>query len=76
MLSLPGPLLLRVLQLLPPESAHGLAIRALRQGRPWPGKLPASPRLRTRFLGFELPHPLGLAAGFDKNAEGRSVVIV
>ena len=30
---------------------------------------PASPRLRTAFCGFELPHPLGLAAGFDKNAE-------
>jgi dihydroorotate dehydrogenase len=69
MLSLAGPLLLRALQLLPPESAHALAMRALRQGRPWPGNLPASPRLRTRFLGFELPHPLGLAAGFDKNAE-------
>ncbi len=61
-------LLLRALQLLPPEMAHGLAIRALRQAWARAGVLPHSPRLRTRFLGFDLPHPLGLAAGFDKNA--------
>ena len=30
---------------------------------------PRRPRLRTSFCGFELAHPLGLAAGFDKNAE-------
>jgi dihydroorotate dehydrogenase len=29
----------------------------------------APARLRTSFCGLELPHPLGLAAGFDKNAE-------
>ena len=28
------------------------------------------PRLRTRVLGLDLPGPLGLAAGFDKNATG------
>jgi dihydroorotate dehydrogenase len=60
---------LRGLQLLPPESAHGLAIRALASGLGPRIALPERPRLRTRFLGFELPHPLGLAAGFDKNAE-------
>jgi dihydroorotate dehydrogenase (fumarate)/dihydroorotate dehydrogenase len=27
------------------------------------------PRLKTRFAGIELPNPVGLAAGFDKNAE-------
>ncbi len=26
-------------------------------------------RLRTHFLGHEYPHPIGLAAGFDKNGE-------
>ena len=66
---LAGSLALRVLQRLPPETAHGLALRALGQG--WAGRRPQPPRprLATRFLGFELPHPLGLAAGFDKNAE-------
>jgi dihydroorotate dehydrogenase (fumarate)/dihydroorotate dehydrogenase len=27
------------------------------------------PRLKTNFTGIELPNPVGLAAGFDKNAE-------
>jgi dihydroorotate dehydrogenase len=31
---------------------------------------PADPALRVRALGLDLPGPLGLAAGFDKNAEG------
>jgi dihydroorotate dehydrogenase len=66
---LAGSMALRVLHRLPPETAHGLALRAL--GRGWAGHRPQPPRprLATRFLGFELPHPLGLAAGFDKNAE-------
>jgi len=29
----------------------------------------ADPRLRTRFAGVDLPNPVGLAAGFDKNCE-------
>ena len=64
-----GSLLLRGLQLLPPETAHRFAIRALASGLGPRVVLPERPRLRTRFLGFELAHPLGLAAGFDKNAE-------
>ena len=56
-----------LLRLLPPETAHRAAIRAL----PWlpARRLPAFPRLRTRLAGLDLPHPIGLAAGFDKNAE-------
>ncbi len=69
MLSSAGRLLLSGLHRLPPETAHGLAIWALRRG--WAGApaLSPSPRLRTRFGGLELAHPLGLAAGFDKSAE-------
>ena len=55
-------------QLLPPETAHALAIWAPRRGLAPTVTPPASPRLRSAFCGFELPHPLGLAAGFDKNA--------
>jgi dihydroorotate dehydrogenase len=53
--------------LLPPETAHRAAIRVL----PWlPNRsLPTSPRLRTSVAGLQLPHPVGLAAGFDKNGE-------
>jgi dihydroorotate dehydrogenase len=60
--------LTRALQLLPPETAHGLALWALRRGLVPAIIAPSSPRLATSFCGFELAHPLGLAAGFDKNA--------
>ncbi len=54
---------------LDPEKAHGWSIRALRAGlAPLPGPV-TSPRLRTRLAGLDLPNPVGLAAGFDKNAE-------
>lgn len=54
---------------LDPESAHGLALKALRAGLlPLPGPI-ASPRLATDLAGIALPNPVGLAAGFDKNAE-------
>jgi dihydroorotate dehydrogenase len=62
-------MLTRALHLLPPETAHGLALWALGHGLV-PALAPASSaRLATSFCGFELPHPLGLAAGFDKNAK-------
>ena len=52
-----------------PETAHGLSIRALAAGLvPLPGPI-TSDRLRTRLAGLDLPNPVGLAAGFDKNAE-------
>jgi dihydroorotate dehydrogenase len=60
---------LAALRGLDPETAHGLALRALRLGlAPLPGPV-ATPRLATRLAGLDLPNPVGLAAGFDKNAE-------
>lgn len=51
------------------EAAHGLAIRALKTGL-LPGDRRAdAASLATRVWGRELPNPIGLAAGFDKNAE-------
>ena len=57
----------RLLHLLPPETAHRAAIGLL----PWlPGRrLPELSALRTRLAGLDLPHPVGLAAGFDKDGE-------
>ncbi|MEM9425898.1 MAG: quinone-dependent dihydroorotate dehydrogenase [Pseudomonadota bacterium] len=49
-----------------PERAHGLALKAL-PFAPLPGPV-LSPRLKTRVAGIEMPNPVGLAAGFDKNA--------
>ena len=60
---------LSVLRRFDPEAAHGLALRALRTGlTPRPGPV-TSARLTVDLAGMHLPNPVGLAAGFDKNAE-------
>ncbi|WP_171174716.1 quinone-dependent dihydroorotate dehydrogenase [Ruegeria sp. HKCCD8929] len=60
---------LAALHRMDPEAAHGMSIRALKMGlTPAPGPV-TSPRLCTRVAGLDLPNPVGLAAGFDKNAE-------
>jgi dihydroorotate dehydrogenase len=60
---------LALLHRLDPETAHGLSLVALRAGLvPLPGPL-TGPRLATSLAGLVLPNPLGLAAGYDKNAE-------
>lgn len=59
---------LAALHRLDPEAAHGLAIRALQMGMaPGPGPV-TSQRLTTTIAGITLSNPVGLAAGFDKNA--------
>jgi len=57
-----------LLRLLPAEAAHRAAIAGLRLSPPHVSP-PADPRLRTTVAGLAFPNPLGLAAGFDKNAE-------
>ena len=62
-------LALAALHKLDPERAHGLSLAALRMGlAPAPGPY-TSPRLATSLAGMSLPNPVGLAAGYDKNAE-------
>lgn len=56
------------LRQLDPETAHGLAIAALKT-LPLPAAAPDDPVLRTTLAGLDLPNPVGLAAGLDKNAE-------
>ena len=53
---------------LDPERAHRLTIRALAAVAPRKAP-PADPMLRVSLGGLEFPNPVGLAAGFDKNAE-------
>ncbi|MEM9248661.1 MAG: quinone-dependent dihydroorotate dehydrogenase [Pseudomonadota bacterium] len=53
---------------LDPETAHSIALRALRLGLIPPGGPVTSPRLKIDLAGLSLPNPIGLAAGFDKNA--------
>ncbi|KIC17692.1 quinone-dependent dihydroorotate dehydrogenase [Leisingera sp. ANG-Vp] len=62
-------LALAALHKVDPEAAHGLSVKALTMGlTPTPGPV-TSARLKTSLAGIELPNPVGLAAGFDKNAE-------
>lgn len=60
---------------LDPETAHGLSLTALRAGlAPLPGPV-TSARLRTQLAGLTLPNPVGLAAGYDKNAEAVNQLV-
>ena len=65
--------LTRLLHLLPPETAHRTALGLL----PWlpPAPAPDLPRLRVRLAGLELAHPLGLAAGFDKDGQAFAALL-
>ncbi len=58
-------------RILPAESAHRFTINALRAGLARPPARADDPRLAVtlRKSGLALPNPVGLAAGFDKNAE-------
>ena len=59
---------LALLHRLDPETAHGLSLQALRFGLvPLAGPV-TSARLQTTIAGLGLPNPVGLAAGYDKNA--------
>jgi dihydroorotate dehydrogenase len=61
-------LALPLLRLLPPETAHDLTLRALAAGIVRPPAETPDPLLRTAVWGRDFPNPIGLAAGFDKNA--------
>jgi dihydroorotate dehydrogenase len=54
---------------LDPETAHGLSIAALKSGLPLCPTPAADPRLKVSLAGLDFANPLGMAAGYDKNAE-------
>lgn len=61
-----------LLFMLDPETAHSLSVRALRLGHRCGlirKKRLDLPRLKQRLWGLDFDNPIGLAAGFDKNAE-------
>lgn len=72
-----------VLSRLPAETAHHFAFGALATGARVPGVVPLlraalrprNPLLEVRALGLTFPGPLGLAAGFDKNALGPDALM-
>ena len=51
-----------------PERAHGLSLAALRAGLVSLPGVVTSERLAGTVAGLSLPNPVGLAAGYDKNA--------
>ena len=59
---------LRALHRMDPERAHALSLRALGMGIVALPGVVTSQRLATRFAGLDFPNPVGLAAGYDKNA--------
>lgn len=54
---------------LEPEIAHRVSILTLRSGLVSSRSLPQVPRLAVETAGMRFDHPIGIAAGYDKNAE-------
>ena len=59
---------LPLLRWLDPEDAHRLAVHGLKFLPPIKPR-PDDPKLAVRAFGLNFPNPVGMAAGFDKNAE-------
>lgn len=65
----------RGLRLIDPETAHHAALWGLR-ARLGPRARPDRwPRLKTTLAGLDLPNPIGMAAGFDKNCEAPDALL-
>lgn len=65
-----------LLRRLPAEPAHRATIALLKAGGAVLSTAPADdPKLAIRLFGQLFPNPLGLAAGFDKNAEVPNVML-
>lgn len=65
----------RLAAVFPPETAHRLTIRALASGLAPGLSVRSDPRLATRVATLSFANPLGLAAGFDKNAEAPNAAL-
>lgn len=65
----------RALFCLDPETAHGLSIQALKAGIPVAKSPHYDQRLRTTVAGVTFDNPLGMAAGYDKNAEAPDALL-
>jgi dihydroorotate dehydrogenase len=60
---------LPLLRRLDPELAHDLGLAALKCVQPLWRPMPIPATLAVRSFGLQFAHPLGLAAGFDKNGD-------
>ncbi len=66
---------LPALRLLDPERAHAIALRALACGLVPSAGEPDHPALSVSVFGRQFSNPIGLAAGFDKNAAAGSALL-
>lgn len=62
-------LALPLLRRLDPETAHDVGLQGLRRVQSWWPPLPLKPGTALRCFGLDFAHPVGLAAGFDKNGD-------
>jgi dihydroorotate dehydrogenase len=56
------------------ETAHGLSLAALKL-LPMPAAAPPHIALQQRIAGLDFPNPVGLAPGYDKNAEVPAAIL-
>ena len=63
-----------LMRALDPEDAHALAVKALRIV-PLARAAADPPELKTRAFGLNFPNPVGIAAGFDKNAQAPNALL-
>jgi dihydroorotate dehydrogenase len=69
------PLVRPLLRALPPETAHRLTLAALAAGLAGTSRIPDPPELRQRLWGLDFPNPIGIAAGFDKDARAPDALL-
>jgi dihydroorotate dehydrogenase len=75
MLSFVTSAALPALRLLDPERAHSIAIWAVSRGLVPSASTPDPPALGVTCLGWRFTNPIGLAAGFDKNAAAGPAIL-
>lgn len=61
-------------RILPAELAHTVGLAGAR-ALPWGNRAAPAPHLATRLGPLALPSPIGLAAGFDKNAQAADALL-
>lgn len=65
----------RGLRMIDPETAHQAALLGLRAHLGPRSRADRWPRLKATLAGLELPNPIGMAAGFDKNCEAPDALL-
>jgi len=69
------PLVRPLLRALSPETAHRLTLAALAAGLGGSNRTPDLPELRQRLWGLHFSNPIGIAAGFDKDARAPEALL-